>query len=356
MPRGPRSPRHPSIRPGPAPVLVSDARPRSVCTTESPDQDCLRLRIVQVTLPPRIRGHPDSSPRHPSGPAVTREDAESADARSRLDTSASRRHRPRSRPRGFRNLPLRVVPGGACRPAPSSPHRGLRQSRHRCDGTHRGRARWRPHLRYGAACPRRLGAVGERCAARVARSQRPRAPASRVPVRSAPLRGTHPVRCRGRRGRAAAPPRLRGRRVVLRLLRVCLAAGTDRAGIASPDPRRSPRSARWLVDFARPDADSGLESLLRLRLHLLGISLATQVSIPGVGRVDFVVDGHLIIEVDGREHHGAPEMRHRDLSRDAAASRLGYETLRFDYAQVVHDWPTVQAAIRGALRRARDRI
>lgn len=117
-----------------------------------------------------------------------------------------------------------------------------------------------------------------------------------------------------------------------------------------------PRSSRWLVDFARPDADSGLESLLRLRLHLLGIRLATQVSIPGVGRVDFVADGRLIIEVDGREHHGAPAMRHRDLSRDAAASRLGYETLRFDYAQVLHDWPTVQAAIEGALRRAEDRI
>lgn len=117
-----------------------------------------------------------------------------------------------------------------------------------------------------------------------------------------------------------------------------------------------PRSARWLVDFARSDADSGLESLLRLRLHILGVHLATQVSIPGVGRVDFVVDGRLIIEVDGREHHGAPEMRHRDLSRDAAASRLGYETLRFDYAQVVHDWPMVQVAIEGALRRARDRV
>lgn len=117
-----------------------------------------------------------------------------------------------------------------------------------------------------------------------------------------------------------------------------------------------PRSARWLVDFARPDADSGLESLLRLRLHLLGVHLTTQLAIPGVGRVDFVVDGRLIIEVDGREHHGAPAMRHRDLARDAAASRLGYETLRFDYAQVVHDWPTVQAAIEGALRRARDRL
>src|SRR5690606_25342140 len=43
-----------------------------------------------------------------------------------------------------------------------------------------------------------------------------------------------------------------------------------------------PASARWLVDLARGNADSGLESLLRLRLHLLGIDLKCQVVIGGV--------------------------------------------------------------------------
>lgn len=43
-----------------------------------------------------------------------------------------------------------------------------------------------------------------------------------------------------------------------------------------------PSKWRWLVDFARWDADSGLESLLRLRLRTLGITLASQVEIPGV--------------------------------------------------------------------------
>lgn len=114
-----------------------------------------------------------------------------------------------------------------------------------------------------------------------------------------------------------------------------------------------PASARWLVDLARPDADSGLESLLRLRLHLLGIRLDCQVALDGVGRVDFVAGGRLIIEVDGRENHDGTTMRHKDLVRDAAASRLGYETLRFDYAQVVYDWASVQAAILAALHRAR---
>ncbi|MGW9158542.1 MULTISPECIES: endonuclease domain-containing protein [unclassified Microbacterium] len=112
-----------------------------------------------------------------------------------------------------------------------------------------------------------------------------------------------------------------------------------------------PRTARWLIDLARSDADSGLESLLRLRLHLLGLRLDCQITIDGVGRVDFVVAGRLILEADGEENHGSSSHRHRDRARDAMASRLGYETLRFDYAQIVHDWPSVKAAIGGALRR-----
>jgi very-short-patch-repair endonuclease len=115
-----------------------------------------------------------------------------------------------------------------------------------------------------------------------------------------------------------------------------------------------PASARWLVDLARADADSGLESLLRLRLHLLGIRLRCQIIITGVGKVDFVIGRRLILEADGRENHGGTTKRHKDLVRDAAASRLGYETLRFDYSQIVHDWPTVQAAIISALTRLRD--
>lgn len=112
-----------------------------------------------------------------------------------------------------------------------------------------------------------------------------------------------------------------------------------------------PQYARWLVDIARPDADSGLESLLRLRLHLLGIRLDCQVVIDGVGRVDFVIDGRLILEADGKSNHDAASHRHRDLVRDSAASIRGYETLRFDYAQIVHDWPEVQTSVLAAIHR-----
>ena len=106
-----------------------------------------------------------------------------------------------------------------------------------------------------------------------------------------------------------------------------------------------PARFRWLVDIARPDAQSGLESILRLRLHRRGIFLESQVWIDGVGRVDFVLAGRIILEVDGRENHEGASQRRRDLRRDAAAAVRGYETLRFDYALVIHDWPVVEAAI-----------
>lgn len=118
---------------------------------------------------------------------------------------------------------------------------------------------------------------------------------------------------------------------------------------------RLPERARWLVELARADAGSGLESLLRLRLHLLGIRLDCQVEIPTVGRVDFVIAGRLILEADGTENHDDATHRHADRVRDAAASVLGYETLRFDYAQIVHDWPAVEAAVLAAIERLRVR-
>jgi very-short-patch-repair endonuclease len=108
---------------------------------------------------------------------------------------------------------------------------------------------------------------------------------------------------------------------------------------------RLPARLRRYVDIARGDADSGLESLLRLRLGDRGIRLECQVLVSGVGRVDFVLAGRIILEVDGRLNHDGPSLRHKDLVRDAAAAAAGYETLRFDYALIVHDWPRVEAAI-----------
>lgn len=119
--------------------------------------------------------------------------------------------------------------------------------------------------------------------------------------------------------------------------------------------RRLPDKMTWMLRFARTDADSGLESLIRLRLHRRGVTMRSQVLIDGVGEVDLVIGDRLIIEADGKDNHDDERSRaedprrvskrHKDLIRDAKAAALGYETLRFDYALIVHDWDLVEAAI-----------
>lgn len=109
--------------------------------------------------------------------------------------------------------------------------------------------------------------------------------------------------------------------------------------------------AREAIEFARRDADSGLESLFRWRLRKHGLSVRTQQAIVSVGRVDFVIGERLIVEVDGALNHDSVWHRHKDLVRDAHAAAWGYVTLRFDYAMVVHDWDTVELAILGLVDR-----
>jgi very-short-patch-repair endonuclease len=102
---------------------------------------------------------------------------------------------------------------------------------------------------------------------------------------------------------------------------------------------------RPLLSFASGASESGLETLVRWRLHQLGIECRQQVHVPGVGRVDLVVGDRLIIELDGHAHHSTEAAFASDRRRDAAAAAIGFVVLRFSYAQVMHEWPHVAAAV-----------
>lgn len=115
-------------------------------------------------------------------------------------------------------------------------------------------------------------------------------------------------------------------------------------------------TARDAIDFARRDADSGLESLLRWRLRRHRLPIRAQVAIVSVGTVDFLIGDRLILEADGRTNHHGDVARHKDLVRDANAAAWGYVTLRFDYALIVHDWDTVEQAILAHVDRGRHLI
>jgi very-short-patch-repair endonuclease len=103
------------------------------------------------------------------------------------------------------------------------------------------------------------------------------------------------------------------------------------------------RSLRQLLD---PRSESGPESIMRLMLRMLGCDIEVQPRIPGVGRVDFIVDGWLIVECDSRAFHEGWEAQKRDRARDMAAAALGYTTVRPIAEDILYRLPEVLAAMK----------
>jgi very-short-patch-repair endonuclease len=108
-----------------------------------------------------------------------------------------------------------------------------------------------------------------------------------------------------------------------------------------------------LAERCDPKSESGTETIIRLRLRAAGIHLRTQVAIPGVGRVDFLVGNRLIIEADSREHHLSKYQV--DRTRDRVATGLGFMVIRLTYEDVVHRWNVVVGDIRAIIRRREHR-
>ena len=104
-----------------------------------------------------------------------------------------------------------------------------------------------------------------------------------------------------------------------------------------------------LLGRADGRAESILESVVRLRLRAAGFRPATQVTIDGVGRVDFLLHRRLIIEADGAEHHNTVDAFRQDRRRDRRAVARGYVVMRLTWDQVVGDWDDVLLDIRRAL-------
>ncbi|NQX11318.1 DUF559 domain-containing protein [Microbacteriaceae bacterium VKM Ac-2855] len=115
-----------------------------------------------------------------------------------------------------------------------------------------------------------------------------------------------------------------------------------------------PRRIRRLRGFVDGRSESGIESLTRFRLAVAGIHCEIQVIVSRVGRVDLLIDGWLIIELDGGTHDEESAIS-RDRIRDAESQVGGYAVLRFRYAQVVYNWAYVETMIRDRLARGATR-
>ncbi len=102
---------------------------------------------------------------------------------------------------------------------------------------------------------------------------------------------------------------------------------------------RTDAAWRTAVRLADRRSGSAMESFARVPLvrafTRLGLRVETQVVLTGVGRVDLLVDGWLVVEPDGFAYHADRASYRRDRRRDSELSRHGYVWLRVTYEDVV---------------------
>jgi len=113
--------------------------------------------------------------------------------------------------------------------------------------------------------------------------------------------------------------------------------------------------ARNVVSKVDRGADSLLETLARVLFRDAGILTKTQVWIDGIGRVDFLLEGFLIVEIDGLAFHLEARQFKKDRRRDNSATLQGLPVLRFFYDDVVHAPESVLVQVREVLARGSSR-
>jgi very-short-patch-repair endonuclease len=107
---------------------------------------------------------------------------------------------------------------------------------------------------------------------------------------------------------------------------------------------------RRLLDRVDGAAESGLESIARVRLRSRGLRLRTQVLLASY-RVDILIGDRLIVELDGERWHDTASSFEADRRRDAALTAAGFVVMRFTFRRVMDDWPAVEREILTLVRR-----
>lgn len=114
---------------------------------------------------------------------------------------------------------------------------------------------------------------------------------------------------------------------------------------------RERRLVAWALDHVSERAASPPETTARLVLAAAGFRCEVNVKIPGVGLVDLLVEGRVVVELDGFTYHsGAPEFV-RDRQRDRTLQALGYLVLRFARDEVDLRSSSIAADVEAVLAR-----
>ena len=141
---------------------------------------------------------------------------------------------------------------------------------------------------------------------------------------------------------------------------VAVLDGAVARGLVRIHDLRRLRPARGWAPFEQalrlvdPRSQSVGESIARVALVQAGFDVDIQVRLEGVGRVDLLVDGLVVVEIDGFAYHSGRAEFRNDRRRDRAiAVEHGLLELRFAFEDAVHDVPGLVETVRRAVAVAR---
>lgn len=117
-------------------------------------------------------------------------------------------------------------------------------------------------------------------------------------------------------------------------------------------PGKRNGKARAVLQWVDRGADSLLETLARTYFRQAGISVQHQAYLERVGYVDLLLDGWLVVELDGR-HHAEWNQVKKDHRRNNESVLQGYTALRYYYSDVVYRPEAMVAQVLAVLGRRR---
>ncbi|TAM69496.1 MAG: DUF559 domain-containing protein [Microbacteriaceae bacterium] len=112
-------------------------------------------------------------------------------------------------------------------------------------------------------------------------------------------------------------------------------------------PLRS-QAARAVRAASTCFSDSGIETIPVTRLALIGITVRQQVLLCGHA-VDGLIGERLVLQIDGYAHHSSAAQRRSDIAHDRALVLHGYTVLRYDYKEILFEWPRVEQEVLRAI-------
>jgi very-short-patch-repair endonuclease len=117
------------------------------------------------------------------------------------------------------------------------------------------------------------------------------------------------------------------------------------------DQLRGDRSAPVLRTLRELDlrAESIVEVDAQHLFRTNGIAFEPQVFLPGIGRVDFLLNGFLIVEIDGYAFHSKRADMLRDRDRNNSSTAKGYAVLRYMPEHIWFNQEQVLTEIQAAL-------